>query len=235
MEVPPVRLLNSANNQAQSLTDRFIHPFCRLVPPFVLPLHLTILAFVCGLIACAHVYNRDSIRALFFWALNRLLDGLDGAVARRRGVTSELGGFLDMLGDFLVYSSIPISCGMAVSPLDNLKQPFTYMAPSNSPWLSIAVLEATFHINNFVLFYGAAVMEKRKRGGKVPSRESTEVAARPALVESLESGVIFTLMLAWPRRIEALSWAMALLVAVGTLQRAQWLLRTFWSDESNGN
>ena len=234
MEVPPTCLFNKANNQAQSLTDRFINPFCRLVPSFVLPLHLTVLAFACGMIACWNVYNRNSIHALFFWALNRFLDGLDGAVARRRGITSELGGFLDMLGDFLVYSSIPISCGMAVAALGNLKQPFTYMAPSNSPWLSIAVLEATFHINNFVLLYGAAVMERQKRTSKTPSRESTEIAARPALVESLESGVIFTLMLAWPRRIEALSWAMALLVAVGTFQRAQWLLWALWDHESKG-
>lgn len=224
---------NNANNQVSSFTDRFLDPLCHLIPPFVSPLHLTLLAFICGLTACWHIYHRDSIRALVFWALNRLLDGLDGAVARRRRQDSELGAFLDLLGDFLVYSIIPISCGLAVSDLDNLKQPFTSMAPSNSPWLSITVLEATFYINNFVLFYGAAVIEKRKRDGKTPSKESTGFTARPALVESFESGVIFTLMLALPRRIEALSWAMALLVAVGTIQRAQWLVSVILNHNSH--
>lgn len=125
--------------------------------------------------------------------------------------------------DFLVYSTIPISCGLAVSTLDDLKQPFASLSPSNSPWLSIAVLEATFSIANFVLFYGSSVIERQKRDGKT-SKESTELAARPALVESFESGVIFTFMLGWPKRIEALSWAMALLVEVGTIHRVQWLL-----------
>ena len=39
--------------------------------------------------------------------LNRLLDGLDGAVARAAGGT-DLGGFLDITMDFLVYSAIPL-------------------------------------------------------------------------------------------------------------------------------
>ena len=40
--------------------------------------------------------------------LNRLLDGLDGAVARAAGST-DLGGFLDITMDFLVYSAIPFA------------------------------------------------------------------------------------------------------------------------------
>ncbi|KAI4273163.1 MAG: hypothetical protein LQ337_004835, partial [Flavoplaca oasis] len=38
---------------------------------------------------------------LLFWILNRALDCLDGALARHRGTASELGGFLDLLGDFI--------------------------------------------------------------------------------------------------------------------------------------
>jgi phosphatidylglycerophosphate synthase len=47
---------------------------------------------------------------LYDWALvlilgNRLLDGLDGAVARRSGVT-DLGGYLDIVCDFLFYAGV---------------------------------------------------------------------------------------------------------------------------------
>lgn len=38
--------------------------------------------------------------------LNRLLDGLDGALARRRGLT-DAGGFLDISLDFLFYALVP--------------------------------------------------------------------------------------------------------------------------------
>jgi hypothetical protein len=103
---------------------------------------------------------------------------------------SELGAFLDLLGDFLVYSAIPISCGLAVSALDNLKQPFPSMSPTYSPWLSISTLEAAFHMNNFALFYGSTVIEKQKQDRKTP-KEATELTAIPTLVESFEGGMIF--------------------------------------------
>ena len=44
--------------------------------------------------------------------LNRLLDGLDGAVARAAGGT-DLGGFLDITMDFLIYSAIPFAFALS--------------------------------------------------------------------------------------------------------------------------
>lgn len=228
--MPPQSTLDA---QIQSLSDNVINPLCHLVPFFVSPLHLTCLAFTCGLISCWHIYHEHNFQALIFWGLNRLLGGLDGAVARHRGNESELGAFLDLLGSFCVYSAIPISCGLAVSALDDLKQPFTHLASSDSPWLSIAVLEVMFHIHNFVLFYAAAAIENHKQADKNPTKEMTNVAMRPTLVESFESGVIFTLMLAWPRRIEALCWAMVLLMVVGTIHRVQWLLSVLLDRKSH--
>lgn len=43
--------------------------------------------------------------ALLFIVLNRVLDGLDGAVARHAGPT-DLGGYLDIVLDFLFYSGV---------------------------------------------------------------------------------------------------------------------------------
>jgi hypothetical protein len=90
-----------------------------------------------------------------------------------------------------------------------------------------------FHIHNFVLFYAAAAIEKHKQTSKNSMNELTNSIVRPALVESFESGVIFTLMLAWPRRIEALCWAMVLLMIVGTIHRLQWLLSILLDRESH--
>ncbi|MGQ7148234.1 CDP-alcohol phosphatidyltransferase family protein, partial [Escherichia sp. SS-MK2] len=46
------------------------------------------------------------LAALVVILLNRLLDGLDGALARRRGLT-DAGGFLDISLDFLFYALVP--------------------------------------------------------------------------------------------------------------------------------
>ncbi len=85
-------------------------------------------------------------------------------------------------------------------------------------WTALALLEATFHVNNFVLFYVAAVAAEKKDG------ELTSVTMKPALIEGFESGVLFTMMLIWPTWINTWCWAMALGVVVGTAQRVSNLI-----------
>lgn len=55
--------------------------------------------------------------ALGLILLNRLLDGLDGAVARVSKPT-DLGGFLDISCDFLFYACVPLGFALA-NPLEN--------------------------------------------------------------------------------------------------------------------
>jgi hypothetical protein len=82
----------------------------------------------------------------------------------------------------------------------------------------VAILEASFHINNFVLFYIAAVIEGADKEAKA-TKELTSLAMMPALIEGFESGLLFTAMLLLPQYILLWSWIMALLVAIGICQR----------------
>ncbi|KAL8764545.1 MAG: hypothetical protein Q9209_007976 [Squamulea sp. 1 TL-2023] len=210
------------DNTLRPLKDGIFDPCCRYLPAFVTPLHITGIAFVFGLLSCysALTVHADKISPLLFWALNRSLDCLDGALARYRGTTSDLGGFLDLLADFIIYSLIPIAVAQASTS-----------NAESSVWPSVAVLEATFHINNFILFYVAAVAEKvsKTQGSGNPKKakqeELTSVMMRPALVEGMESGLIFTAMLAFPNLLQTLSWSMSTLVAVGILQRTFWVIK----------
>ncbi|KAL8906368.1 MAG: hypothetical protein Q9207_002080 [Kuettlingeria erythrocarpa] len=203
------------------LKDGLFDPCCRFIPAFISPLHITSLAFLFGLLSCyfISITHANSILSLLFWALNRSLDCLDGALARHRGTASDLGGFLDLLGDFTIYSLLPMA----------IAQGSTTQTPS-SVWRSVAVLEATFHVNNFILLYVAAIAEKWSKveekgaASKVKQKELTSIMMRPALVEGMESGLIFTAMLVYPSAIRILSWAMASLVTVGILQRTLWVV-----------
>lgn len=198
--------------QLRSLKDTIFDPCCHFVPLSVTPLHITLIAFLAGLLACWSARQSQILPSIAFWTTNRVLDCLDGALARHRNVASELGGFLDLLGDFIVYSLIPI----AITAGQN---------GTAGDWMAVAVLESTFHINNFVLFYIAAVVEKSStvvKGNTV--KELTSVAMRPALIEGMESGIIFTMMLLLPERIFWWSTGMALLVAIGVLERAIWVV-----------
>jgi phosphatidylglycerophosphate synthase len=66
---------------------------------------VTVGAFACGVLAMVAIIAGQMAAALCLLSLNRLGDGLDGAIARRRGST-DLGGFLDIVLDFIVYSGI---------------------------------------------------------------------------------------------------------------------------------
>ncbi|MCJ1363840.1 hypothetical protein MMC16_002949 [Acarospora aff. strigata] len=188
--------------------DRIANPLCFFVPKSVSPLHITGAAFVCGILACLTATDPSYDRwSLLFWCLNRALDGLDGAVARKRATVTELGGFLDLLGDFIVYSFLPIAITLG-QELDGFIE---------VNWISVAVLEASFHINNFVLFYISAVAAKREE------KELTSVTMRPALIEGLESGLLFTAMLIWPEYINFWCWTMSAAVGFGICQRVLWV------------
>ncbi|KAL9640450.1 MAG: hypothetical protein Q9164_000269 [Protoblastenia rupestris] len=197
----------------RSVKDRIFDPACSYVPQSVTPLQVTFTAFLSGLLSCYFASQKRVPLSLLFWFLNRMLDCLDGALARQRKSASDLGGFLDLLGDFIVYSSIPLA--IAAGSNDS--------APC---WKAVASLEATFHINNFILFYIAAVAEKKqaKEPSQSKTKELTSIMMRPALIEGMESGVLFTAMLAFPLFITLWCWLMAGLVGVGIVQRSMWVI-----------
>ena len=86
---------------------------------------VTLGGFVCGIGAAGSVALGWNLPAVALLLLNRLLDGLDGAVARAAGGT-DLGGFLDITMDFIIYSAIRslsrcVTRPMARQPLSDLQ------------------------------------------------------------------------------------------------------------------
>ena len=73
---------------------------------------LTLAGFAIGLGAIAAIALQAYLLGLGLLLLNRLFDGLDGALARRQGL-SDLGGFLDIVLDFIVYSGVPLAFALA--------------------------------------------------------------------------------------------------------------------------
>ncbi len=69
---------------------------------------ITIFGFCLGFLAAVMI-SIDHMQAGFLLiALNRLCDGLDGAVARATG-PSDFGGYLDVVLDFVFYAMIPLA------------------------------------------------------------------------------------------------------------------------------
>jgi len=118
-------------------------------PPSSRPVIVTLVAFVCGLLSCVAAINPiHKATSVYLWSVNRLLDCLDGSLARNRNAATDLGGFLDLLNDFTAYCLLPIAI--------YLGQDF-----SSVDWMAFPLFEATFYVDNFVLFYSTAVAVNR--------------------------------------------------------------------------
>lgn len=68
--------------------------------------------FVIGMLALPLLATQHYGLALVAIALNRLADGLDGAIARKRGMT-DYGGYLDISLDFIFYAAVVFGMSLA--------------------------------------------------------------------------------------------------------------------------
>ena len=115
---------------------------------------VTIAGFAIGLAAPLALAFEAYLLALAAILLNRLADGLDGAVARVRG-PSDLGGFLDIVLDFVFYAGVPLGFALA-RPDFALPAAFllaSFMGTASS-FLAFAVFAAKLGLNT------------NRRGGK---------------------------------------------------------------------
>jgi phosphatidylglycerophosphate synthase len=104
---------------------------------------VTIAGFVIGLGAALAIAERAYMLGLGLLLLNRLFDGLDGAVARHRGLT-DLGGFLDIVLDFLIYSAVPFAFALADPDANALPAAFLIFSfvGTGSSFLTFAIMAA---------------------------------------------------------------------------------------------
>jgi len=104
---------------------------------------VTLVGFGVGLAAIVAVANGDYGFGLLLFLTNRVADGLDGAVARHIGL-SDLGGFLDIVLDFLVYAGMVFAFAFADPAANALAAAFLLFAfmGTGSSFLAFAVMAA---------------------------------------------------------------------------------------------
>ncbi|MBK8050754.1 MAG: CDP-alcohol phosphatidyltransferase family protein [Anaerolineales bacterium] len=113
------------------------------------PNAITVLAMLVGLAAAGAAAVQWYWLALGLWSLNRILDGLDGMVARARCRQSDFGGYLDILLDFVVYAAVPIGLYLGNS--------------SEAGAITLILLLSSFYVNAASWIYLSALLEKRSR------------------------------------------------------------------------
>jgi phosphatidylglycerophosphate synthase len=174
----------------------------------VSPTQLTLLGFVAGLGCCVAAAVGWWWLASALWWVGRILDGLDGSLARLTGQQSDFGGYVDILCDFTVYSLVPLAVVWRASAEGVAGQ---------GAWLLLALLLGAYFVNAAGLFMLSSLLEKRAVGKKL-----TSVAMPRGLVEGAETMVVYQLFLLFPHSIALLMAAFCAAVVATILYRLHW-------------
>lgn len=147
--------------------------------------------------------------SLALLALNRLLDGLDGALARatRR---SDLGGYLDSVADYVFYAGVPVG--------------FAIAAPAVNA-LPAAALLGSFLLTCASFLAFAALAEKRGNDPAAARQKSFFYSA--GLMEGTETIAAFVAMHVWPTSFPIIAWIIAGLCLLTAIQRSMRAAREF--------
>jgi phosphatidylglycerophosphate synthase len=169
---------------------------------------VTWVGFTLGLAAAACIAQEAYVVALVLMLVSRLLDGLDGAVARLTQPTDR-GAFLDITLDFLFYASIPLA--------------FAWADPARNA-LAAATLLAAF-VGTGSTFLAFAVLAQR-RGLTSAAYPQKGLYYLGGLTEATETLLVLAAMCLWPQAFGPLAFVFAGLCGLTVLTRlwAGWRL-----------
>ncbi|MEP3048756.1 MAG: CDP-alcohol phosphatidyltransferase family protein [Roseibium sp.] len=169
---------------------------------------VTLVGFGLGILAAVAIASGNSMIGFVFIALNRLFDGLDGAVARATHKT-DLGGYLDITLDFFFYGAIPIA--------------FAIQNPEVNA-LPAAALLASFYANGSAFLAFAIMAEKRKLSTEQQGSKSLYYLG--GLAEGTETITLFFLMALVPDWFPILAWSFATVCTISAGARVLIGVRT---------
>ena len=195
--------------QIRPLMDRLLNPVGRsLAARGVMANHVTIIGGLFGLAATVSVAFQLFDIAFWLILLNRVADGLDGAVARA-SMSTDFGGYLDIVCDFVFYSSIPFAFAVAL--------------PENSLASAFLIFSFIGTASSFLAF--AILAEKHNI--------STEIRGKKAfyylggLTEGSETILLLLAMVIWPSYFIFMAFGFGLLCWVTTITRIYAAYRQF--------
>ena len=107
--------------------NKIIHPImnglANQIPCRISANTITLAGFAVGAMVIPLLWFKMYSTAMVLILVNRFLDGLDGAVARKCG-TTNLGGYLDITCDFIFYSVVIMGFALAVPENNSLAAAF---------------------------------------------------------------------------------------------------------------
>ena len=191
----------------RNIKELLLHPFAEQAGKLLHPNMITLISFAFGLVSIYFIIERSLMTALVFWLLNRIFDGLDGTVARVTGRSSDFGGYLDIVLDFIVYSAIPVA--------------FVFSTESQNNYLLLSVLLSSYYVNAASWMYLSSILEKRNLGAS-SNNEMTSITMPSGMADGTMTIIFYSMFFVFPSHLKLFFTLFIILVLVSIAQRMVW-------------
>lgn len=171
------------DSMMRKLIDPPLNRIARGLPLWLSADMMTIIGFGFGLLSFVALLLKTPIFALLAMWASRLADGLDGALARRnpqQDASSEFGGYLDIVSDFLIWALLPLG----------------FIALDSTNAIAASILLSSFAMSMTVFLAFAVLAAKRDMVTQAQGRKSFFYLA--GLAEGTETILFFTLAMLMP-------------------------------------
>ena len=165
------------------------------------PDQVTIAGFGIGLLAFFALWMAWYKIALFFIILNRIMDGLDGALARLTTKT-DAGGFLDICLDFIFYAGVVAGFALAV--------------PQNNAIPAIFLLLSFVGTGTSFLAFAAMAQKYGLKSVAYPHKAMYYIGG---LTEGTETIIFLAIICIFPEHFPFLAFFFAFLCLITTITR----------------
>jgi len=184
------------------ITRKILEPMAgELVKRRVSADQVTVFGFFLGLLAIPALAMEWYGLALLFILVNRISDGLDGAVARQTKMT-DAGGYLDIVLDFIFYSAVVFGFLLA-NPEQNA--------------IAAGVLLVTFMGTGSTFLAFASIAAKRGIDNLNYPNKSLHYMG--GLTEGFETILAFVVFCLWPQHFPVLAYIFAVACWITAITR----------------
>ncbi len=162
---------------------------------------ISLVGFLAGVGAFIALCFGQWLAALLLIFANRILDGLDGAVARIQGPTDR-GAYLDIALDMVFYALIPLGFAVAAPDMNALPA-------------AVLIVSFVGTGSSFLAFSAVAA----KLGRKAPEFPTKGIYYAGGLAEGFETIAVFVAMCLLPASFPVIAYGFAALCALTTVIR----------------
>ena len=200
LDSPMRRVIDGPLTRIAGLLDR----------PWISPDRLTVAGLVLGVASAVAAGLTWWWPALVLWLVSRILDGLDGSLARLRrsrpgaaSASGEAGGFLDITADFVVYGASVFGVAVGAS------------SAYDAPWWPFALVLLAYYVNGAAFLAFSSIAERT--GKQIDDGRSLSFLGR--IAEGTETIVVHSAWLIVPFVAWQIAVVWAVFVAASAAQR----------------